>query len=184
MPPGDRETRGRPPARAPRGASRDAASDYRAKTAHEAARIARRLKGAVHPAPLGDPASGVVVVVEQPAGPRAVEALRRSLDSVGLLEAYVTWTYTGLLMEELLSIEPHALVAVGPGAVRELDALRHPLARGSFAEAPEGTWFSWTRGTAGLRLPALTPALDDDGAKRRFWRAFVALRDLAPAPLP
>ena len=124
------------------------------------------------------------MVVEQPAGPRAVEALRRSLDSVGLLEAYVTWTYTGLLMEELLSIEPHALVAVGPGAVRELDALRHPLARGSFAEAPEGTWFSWTRGTAGLRLPALTPALDDDGAKRRFWRAFVALRDLAPAPLP
>lgn len=180
MPPGDRETRGR----APRGASRDAASDYRAKTAHEAARIARRLKGSVHPAPFGDPASGVVLVVEQPAGPRAVEALKRSLDFVGLPEAYVTWTYTGLLMQELLSTEPHALVAVGPGAVREIDALRHPLARASFAEAPEGTWFSWTRGTAGLRLPALAPALEDDAAKRRFWRAFVVLRDLAPAPRP
>jgi hypothetical protein len=31
-------------------------------------------------------------------------------------------------------------------------------------------------------VPALIPALDEDGAKRRFWRAFLALRDLGPAP--
>lgn len=170
--------------RAPDRTPRDAAGDHRAKTAHEAARIARRLKDLGHPPPLGDPASGAMLVVEPPAGPRIVDAIGRSLASVNLPETYVTWASSGLLGEEILAVEPSVLVAVGPRAAREIDELDHPLARRPFSDAAEGTWFAWTKGTAGLLLPALAPALDDEGAKRRFWRAFLALRSLAPADRP
>jgi hypothetical protein len=161
---------------------RDAASDYRAKVVHEISRISKRMKESGHPAPLGDPTSGVVLVVEQPVGPRVLQALDRSLKTIGLPEAYVTYASTGLLAQEILAAEPHALVAVGPGAVLEIDALDHPLARHPFSEAERGVWFTWTKGTAGLSLPALIPALGDDAAKRRFWQAFLTLRDLTPAP--
>jgi hypothetical protein len=140
------------------------------------------MKEAGHPAPLGDPASGVVLVVEHPVGPRVLQALDRSLKAVGLPEAYVTYASTGLLAQEVLATEPHTLVAVGPGAAREIDTLGHPLAQRLFSEAEIGVWFAWTKGTAGLSLPALIPALNDDGAKRRFWRAFLALRDFTPTP--
>jgi hypothetical protein len=108
-----------------------------------------------------------------------LNALQASLAAVGLPDAYVTYAATGLLKEELLATEPHALVAVGPAAAHEIDGLGHSLARTPFSEAPEGSPFAWTRGTAGLRLPSLAPALADDGAKRRFWRCFLALKDLA-----
>jgi hypothetical protein len=140
------------------------------------------MKESGHQAPLGDPSSGVVVVVEQPVGPRILQALASSLKTVGLPEIYVTYASTGLLAEEILATEPHALVAVGPGAAREIDGLAHPLAQTLFSEAEPGSWFAWTKGTAGLVLPALAPALDDDAAKRRFWRAFQALRDLTQRP--
>lgn len=158
---------------------RDATDDYRVKSAHEISALSRRIKESGHPAPLGDPSSGVVLVVEEPVGPRLLEALGRSLDTVGLPEAYVTYAPSGTLREEILATEPHALVAVGPAAAREIDALDYPLAQSSFSEAEAGAWFSWTKGTAGLSLPALNPALDDDATKRRFWRAFLALRDLS-----
>ena len=158
---------------------RDAASDYRDKVAHEISQLSKLMKRAGHPAPLGDPASGVVLVVEQPVGPRVLQAVERSLESVELPEAYVTYASTGLLAREILAAEPHALVAVGPGAASEIDALGYPLVRRTFSEAESGVWFAWTKGTAGLSLPALVPALDDEGAKRRFWRAFLSLRDLA-----
>jgi len=163
---------------------RDATGDYRAKTAYEISLVARRMKESGHPAPLGDPNSGVVVVVEQPVGPRILQALGRSLQTVGLQDAYVTYASTGLLAQELLAAEPHALVAVGPGAAREIDALDHPLAQTAFSEAERGAWFAWTKGTAGLSLPALAPALDDERGKRRFWQAFQALRDLPPTQRP
>ncbi len=161
---------------------RDAASDYRAKAAHEISNLSRLMKESGHPAPLGDPASGVVLVVEQPVGPRTLQALQRSLETIELQEAYVTYASTGLLAQEILAAEPQALVSVGPGAAREIDALNHPLAQHSFSKADFGVWFTWTKGTVGLSVPALIPALDEDGAKRRFWRAFLALRDLGPAP--
>jgi hypothetical protein len=170
--PAGKEERPRPP--------RDAAGDYLAKTAHEISRISRRMKESGHPAPLGDPASGVVLVVEQPVGPRALEALTRSLRAVGLPEAYVTYAATGLLAEELLAVEPHALVAVGAGAARDIDAAGYPLVRQPFSEAEPGVWFSWTKGTSGLLVPSLAPALDDEAAKRRFWRTFLGLKALAP----
>ncbi len=165
--------------RAPR-PPRYAASDYLAKVAHEISHLSRLMRGDGHPAPLGDPNSGVVLVVEQPLGPRVLQALDRSLKTVGLPETYVTYASTGLLAQEILATEPHTLVAVGPGAAREIDALSYPLAQRSFSEAEIGVWFTWTKGTVGLNLPALIPALDDEGAKRRFWRAFLALRELTP----
>lgn len=167
--------RGRPATnRAP-----DAAEDYRRKTEREISLLSRRIKEAGHPAPLGDPTTGVVLVVEQPVGPRVLDALTASLTAVGLPDAYVTYASTGLLKEELLAAEPHALVAVGPGAANEIDGLAHPLARTPFSEAGEGAPFAWTRGTSGLRLPSLAPALADEAAKRRFWRCFLVLKDLA-----
>jgi hypothetical protein len=160
---------------------RDAADDYHAKTEHEVSRISRCMKENGHPAPLGDPASGIVLVLEQPVGPRVLEALKLSLRAVGLPEAYVTYASTGFLEEELLTIEPHALVAVGVGAARDIDAAGYPLVRQPFSEAESGVWFSWTKGTPGLLLPSLSPALDDEAAKRRFWRTFLTLKALAPS---
>lgn len=168
-----------PPANNPP-AGRDPAEDYRRKTQHEASSLARRMKKAGHPPPLGDPAGGVVLVVEQPVGPRVLEAIGASLRAVGLPDAYVTYASTGLLEETLLSADPQLLVAIGPGAARDLDDVDHPLARNSFSEAEEGIPFAWTRGATGLRLPPLAPALDDEESKRRFWRGFLALKNLAP----
>jgi hypothetical protein len=161
---------------------RDAAGDYRDKTAYEVSRLSSRMKGAGHPTPLGDPTSGVVLVLEQPLGPRTLDALKLSLQAVGLQEAYVTYESTGLLAEEIQAIEPYVLVAIGAGAARDIDALDYPLVRQPFSEAQPGVWFPWTRGTAGLLIPALAPALDDDAAKRRFWLAFLTLREFEYSP--
>lgn len=156
------------------------ASDYRAKASHEAAVLARRTARAGLPQPFGNPLSGVVLVAEgDTASTRSVDALHRSLAAVKLDGAYVTWSSADLL-EEILSFEPGALVAVGPAAARAIDSLGYPLAKNGFSEATEGSWFAWKESTFGLRLPALAPALGDADAKRRFWRAFLALRALAP----
>ena len=159
---------------------RDAAEDYRRKTAHEISRLSRRIKDGGHPAPFGDPSCGVALVVEQPVGPRVINALQASLRAVNLPDAYVTYAATGLLGEELLALQPHALVAVGPGAAKDIDDLNHPLARTAYAEAEEGIPFAWTRTTGGLLLPPLIPALDGKREKRRFWRCFLELKALAP----
>ena len=119
--------------------SRGATGDYRAKTAYEISVVSRRMKESGHPAPLGDPTSGVVLVVEQPVGPRILQALDRSLKTVGLPEIYVTYASTGLLAEEILAAEPHALVALGPGAAREIDALSHPPPRPSSPKPKRGS---------------------------------------------
>lgn len=153
-------------------------NDYRSKTAQEALGIARRMERAGHPAPLGDPASGLVIVLSQPVGPRAIDALERSLEALKLSAAYVTWSSTGLLLKELLSCQPSALVAIGPGADSEIDALDYPLSRNSFSEAPPGLWFPWTSSISGLSLPALAPALSDDEAKKNFWKAFLSLQQI------
>ncbi|CAA9448905.1 MAG: hypothetical protein AVDCRST_MAG14-690 [uncultured Rubrobacteraceae bacterium] len=153
--------------------------EYAAKTSHEVSRLAQRRRHA-GPEPFGDPLSGVVLVAEPPAveAGRTVDALRRSLAAVKLDLAYVTWAPPSL--EEILALEPTVLVAVGPAAGRSIDTLHYPLAKTVFSESPEGSWFVWTEGTAGLKLPALDPALDDADAKRRFWRAFLVLRVLSP----
>lgn len=159
-----------------------AANAYNAKTSYEAGRLARRSKHAGLES-FGNPLSGIVLVAESPAeaaSARMASALRRSLAAVKLEGAYVIWPSPNLL-EEILSLEPGALVAVG-SAAGAIDDLGYPLAGTRFSEAPEGSWFAWTRGTLGLRLPALAPALEDTDAKRRFWRAFLALRALSENP--
>ena len=158
----------------------DAAEDYRRKTAHEISRLSRRMKELGHPSTLGDPSSGLALVLEQPVGPRVLGAVEASLRTVGLPDAYVTYASTGLLGEEILALQPLVLVAVGPGAARDIDDLDHPLARTSFSGSEDGVPFAWTRATGGLRLPPLAPALDDEHAKHRFWRCFLTLKDLAP----
>lgn len=157
---------------------RDAAGEYNEKTAYEVSRLCKRMKETGHPAPLGDPTSGVVLVVEQPVGPRILQALERSLQAVELPEAYVTYETTGLLAQELQAAEPQVLVALGAGAARDIDALDYPLARQPFSGTQPGIWFPWTKGTAGLVLLSLAPALDDEAAKRRFWRAFLTIKDI------
>ncbi len=161
---------------------RDAAGDYRQKTAYEVSRLSSRMKGEGHPAPLGDPTSGVMLVLEQPFGPRTRQALELSLQAVGLQQAYVTYESTGLLAQEIQATDCHVLVAIGAGAARDIDAIDYPLVRQPFSEAGPGVWFPWTKGTKGLLTPALAPALDDDAAKRRFWLAFLTLRDLTNIP--
>ena len=170
----------------PRRAAPPAADDYGAKVSHEAETASGRSARPDLPYPSGDPLSGIVLVGEpapSAAGSaRLADALRRSLCAVSLDAAYVTWSPPDVLREELLSLEPTVLVAVGPGAARAVDDAGHALVKTRFREAPEGSWFPWTRGTTGLLLPDLAPALEDLAAKRRFWRAFLALRDLAPNP--
>lgn len=159
---------------------RDEASDRRSKTTSEISRISRHIKENGHPAPLGDSASRVMLVVEQPIDPRVLQALTLSLRAVGLPEAYVTYASTGFLKEELSAIEPHALIAVGAGGARDIDATNYPLVIRSFFEAEPGAWFSWKKGTRGLLLPSIAPALNDEEAKRHFWQIFLSLKALAP----
>lgn len=161
-----------------------AKSDYEAKISQETGEVLRRAARPDAPYPSGDPLSGIVLVAE-PApstsgSARLADALRRSLSAVGLEGAYVTWSPAGSLLEELLSLEPAVLVAVGPGAARAVDEAGYSLVKTRFGDAPEGAWFPWTKGATGLLLPDLAPALEDPEAKRRFWRAFLALRDIAP----
>jgi hypothetical protein len=170
--PADRKTR-RP---------RDAAGDDKEKTAYEISHLTGHDTREGHPAPLGDPTSGIVLVLEQPFGPRALEALKLSLEAVGLPNAYVTYESTGSLSQEIQATDPQVLVAIGAGAAHDIDAIDYPLARQPFSEALPGVWFAWTRGTAGLVIPALTPALHDEEAKRSFWLAFLALKDLGCSP--
>jgi hypothetical protein len=161
------------------GHPRDAADDYRKKMDYEISHLAKRIKEQGYPAPLGDPTTGVVLVVEQPVGPRALEALKRSLEAVGLPRAYLTYEATGSLAQEILATQPQVLVAIGPGAVRDIDALQLPLVKQPFSDAEPGIWFPFTKGSTGLVLPAIVPALGDDAAKRRFWRAFLTLRAIS-----
>jgi hypothetical protein len=161
------------------GQPRDAAGDYVGKTTYEISRLSSRMKEGGHPAPLGDSTSGVVLVLEEPSGPRTLQALELSLQAVRLQQAYITYESTGLLAHEIHATEPNVLVAIGAGAARHIDAIDYPLVRQPFSTAEPGVWFPWTKGTKGLLTPALAPALDDGAAKRRFWQAFLALRDLS-----
>ena len=161
---------------------RDAAGDYARKTTYEVSHLSSRMKEGGHLAPLGDPTSGVVLVLEEPFGPRTLKALELSLQAVRLQQAYITYESTGLLAQEIHATEPNVLVAIGAGAARDVDAIDYPLVRQPFSTAEPGVWFTWTKGTKGLLTPALAPALDEDAAKRRFWQAFLALRDLGHNP--
>lgn len=175
------------PANDPDESARQALGDHQAKAARELSGESqgkpgrRGGSGALERGlPAGDPGSGVLVVLEPPETPAVLDALRRSLESVGHPEARVV-PADGRLLEEILSGCPAAIAAVGPRAARALDGTEYPLARYGFSEAREGEWFAWSKGTRGLVLPALAPALENEEAKREFWRAFLLLRGLEVA---
>ncbi len=159
---------------------RNAARNSPNETPRDLSHISRLIKKQGHFAPRGDPTSGIVLVVEQPVGPRVLDPLGACLEAVNLPHAYVTYASTGLLKKELLAIKPHAVVAVGSGAAHDIDVAGYPLARRYFPEAKPGEWFFWMKGIQGLLLPSLLPALDDKATKHRFWQAFISLKDLAP----
>ena len=161
----------------------NAASDYQSSIRDQALRISRHLKNSGHPEPLGDPLSGVLILLERPVGPRALNAIQRSLEVVRLPHAYVTWPSTGLLAEQITLSEPTVLAAIGPEAAQDIDSLHYPLAHNAFSDADEGTPFTWTKSTFGLLLPALAPALENETEKKRFWLAFLKLKDFAPNSL-
>lgn len=158
--------------------ARRALEDYRAKMARELSptRDGRRA-GSEDVPPVGDPDSGILLVLEPPETPAVLDALRRSLESVGHPRARVV-PADGRLLEEILSAGPAAIVAVGPDGARALDGLEYPLAHARFSGGREGVWFVWSKGARGLVLPALAPALEDEEEKRSFWRAFLTLRAL------
>lgn len=157
-----------------------ALEEYRAKMARELNPAREARSSGESGLPAGDPDSGILLVLDAPQTPAVLDALRRSLDSVGHPDARVA-PAGGRLLEEILSAAPAAVVAVGPGAARALDELEYPLARTGFSEAREGEWFAWSKGVRGLSLPALAPALEDEEIKRGFWRVFLALRALENA---
>lgn len=161
--------------------ARRALEDYRAKMESELKpRLRGRRTGAEYGTPWGDPDSGILLVLEPPETHAVLDALRRSLDSVGHPHARVV-PADDRLLEEILSGGPTVIATIGPRAARALDELEYPLAHDRFSESPEAEWFDWSKGTRGLTLPALAPALEDEETKRSFWRAFLTLRGLSTA---
>lgn len=148
---------------------RAAREEYRAK-------ISREIP-AGDELPRGEADSGVMVVLEPPQTLAVLDALSRSLQAVGQPLALVVDS-DERLARRMLSAAPAAVVAVGPEAARRVDETDHPLARARFREAPVGEWFVWSKSARGLLLPPLAPALEDEEAKRGFWKAFLALRGL------
>ena len=85
-------------------------------------------------------------------------------------------------LEELTVVAPRIVVVMGEDALAELNDLGVPLGRPLEASAEQIQ--SLTPSCDGLYVPDIDSALDDEGAKRAFWRAFRALgrwyEDLPP----
>ena len=86
------------------------------------------------------------------------------------------------VLEELTVVAPRIVVVMGEDALAELGELGVPLGRP--LEASAGQIQSLTPSCEALYVPDIDSALDDEGAKRAFWRAFRALgrwyEDLPP----
>jgi uracil-DNA glycosylase family 4 len=77
--------------------------------------------------------------------------------------------------EEIAIVQPRIVVVMGEEALRELNELALPLARP--VEAKLGEAQKLTPSIDALYVPDIDAALDEEGAKRRFWNAFRALGD-------
>jgi uracil-DNA glycosylase family 4 len=75
--------------------------------------------------------------------------------------------------EEIAIVQPRIVVVMGELAVDELNALDLPLARP--VEPKLGEVQKLTPSLDALYVPDIDAALDEEGAKRRFWDAFRAL---------
>ena len=79
------------------------------------------------------------------------------------------------VVEELAIVAPRIVVVMGEPALAELNAAGVPLARD--IEATPGRVQELTPSCAALWVPDIDRSLDEEGAKRDFWRAFRALGD-------
>jgi uracil-DNA glycosylase family 4 len=77
--------------------------------------------------------------------------------------------------EEIAIVQPRIVVVMGELALAELNALDLPLARP--VERKLGEVQKLTPSVDALYVPNIDEALDEEGAKRRFWAAFRALGD-------
>jgi uracil-DNA glycosylase family 4 len=81
----------------------------------------------------------------------------------------------GRLVEELAIVQPKIVVVMGIDALDTLNDLALPLAR-EVHDRP-GEIQSLTPSIEALYTPSIDEALDEETAKREFWRAFRALGD-------
>jgi uracil-DNA glycosylase len=77
------------------------------------------------------------------------------------------------VLDELTIVQPRVVVVMGEEALGELNGLGVPLAR-ELAPDP-GRMQRLTPSCEALYVPDIDRALDDEGAKREFWRAFRSL---------
>lgn len=79
------------------------------------------------------------------------------------------------VLEELMIVAPRIVVVMGEEALSELNELGLPLARE--LEARAGEVQALTPSCEALFVPDIDSALDEERAKRAFWKAFRALGD-------
>jgi uracil-DNA glycosylase family 4 len=77
------------------------------------------------------------------------------------------------LVEEIAIVQPKMVVVMGPEALAELNGLELPLAR-EVRTAP-GDIQTLTPSIDALYTPNIDDALDEEAAKREFWRSFRVL---------
>ena len=81
----------------------------------------------------------------------------------------------GRLVEEIAIVQPKMVVVMGPEALEVLNELELPLAR-EVLPAP-GEIQTLTPSIEALYTPNIDEALDEEQAKREFWRSFRVLGD-------
>jgi len=79
------------------------------------------------------------------------------------------------VLDELAIVQPRIVVVMGEEALEELNGLSVPLA--ARVEAVPGEIQKLTASCDALYVPDIDRALDEEAAKRAFWRAFRALGD-------
>ena len=77
------------------------------------------------------------------------------------------------LVEEIAIVQPKLVVVMGPEALEVLNELSLPLARR--VEPEPGRVQQLTPSIDALYVPDIDQSLDEEGAKRAFWRAFRVL---------
>ncbi len=75
--------------------------------------------------------------------------------------------------DEFNIVQPRIMVVMGEAALSSLNGLEIPLSR--VVEPREGEIQAFTPACDVLFVPDIDDALDEEGAKRRFWRAFRVL---------
>jgi len=75
--------------------------------------------------------------------------------------------------DEFSIVQPKIIVVMGEDARETLNAMAIPLARA--IEPRDGEIQAFTPACDALFVPEIDESLDEEGAKRRFWRAFRAL---------